>query len=193
MKYITRKLTSFHQVESLYRSRLVKDFADDERKPLAAMRASWEKGNYACYGLFDGEEIAGYAFFIRCGKSCMLDYFAIREDRRNEGLGSVFLKQLAAAMENEECVIIEVEDPDEALSFEDKTQRTRRLQFYLRNGCLKTALKSTVFGVPYRILEASNGAPHTAGELSAAYTDIYRSTLPEAFFQTQFSVSEESF
>ena len=190
MNYITQRLTDFRQVDSLYKSRLVKDFAEDERKPLSSMKESWEKGNYDCYGLFEGEEILGYAFFVSNGDNCLLDYFAIKEDRRNEGLGSIFLKRLAACMEKEKCVIVEVEDPDQANSFDDKTLRNRRLQFYLRNGYLKTTLTSSVFGVSYRLLEGSNGVPHSAKNIRTAYIELYRSILPEEFFETQFSVSD---
>ena len=191
MTYITRKLTDFSQVESLYKSRLVKDFTEDERKPLSSMKESWEKGNYDCYGLFDSAEIVGYAFFVRNGKYFLLDYFAVKKDRRNEGLGSIFLNQLAVGMEKERCVIVEVEDPDEARNFDEKTLRSRRLRFYLRNGYLETTLKSSVFGVSYLILEASDSVSHAAGDICAAYTDIYRNTLPEKYFQTRFSVSED--
>ena len=129
MTYITRKLTDFSQVEKLYKSRLESDFAKDELKPLSAMKESWGKGDYDCYGLFEGKEILGYAFFVSNGDNCLLDYFAIKEDRRNEGPGSIFLKQLAACMEKEKYVIVEVEDPDQANSFDEKTLRNRRLQF----------------------------------------------------------------
>ena len=190
MKYTTQRLTDFSQIESLYKSRLEKDFTEDERKPLSSMKRSWEEGNYDCFGLLCGEEILGYAFFVSKGNNCLLDYFAIKEDRRNEGLGSIFRKQLADVMAKGKCVIVEVEDPDQANSFDDKTLRDRRLRFYLTNGYLETSLKSSVFGVPYRILEASDNIPHTTGSIRAAYTDLYRSILPKEFFQTQFSVSE---
>ena len=190
MNYLTRRLTDFSQVESLYKSRLVKDFAEDERKPLSSMKESWEKGTYDCYGLFDGEKIVGYAFFVRNGKYFLLDYFAIKEDRRNEGLGSIFLKQLTACMEKEKSVIVEVEDPNQANSFAEKTLRNRRLQFYLRNGYMETTLESSVFGVSYRLLEASSSVPHSARNIRDAYIELYRSILPAEFFRTQFSVSD---
>ena len=189
MTYVTRRLTDFSQVENLYKSRLKSDFTEDELKPLSSMKESWKEGNYDCYGLFDREEILGYAFFVSNGDNCLLDYFAIKEDRRNEGLGSIFLKQLAACMEKEKCVIVEVEDPNQANSFDDKTLRNRRLQFYLRNGFMETTLKSSVFGVSYRLLEVSNSVPHSARNIRAAYIELYRSILPEEYFQTQFSVS----
>ena len=191
MIYKTRRLTDFRQVEKLYKSRLESDFAEDELKPLSAMKKSLEEGNYDCYGLFEGEESLGYAFFVSNGDNCLLDYFAIKEDQRNEGLGSIFLNQLAVGMEKERCVIVEVEDPDEARNFDEKTLRSRRLRFYLRHGYLETTLKSSVFGVPYLILEASDSVSHAAGDICAAYTDIYRDTLPEKYFQTRFSVSED--
>ena len=190
MIYKTRRLTDFRQVEKLYKSRLESDFAEDELKPLSAMKKSWEEGNYDCYGVFEGEEILGYAFFVSNGDNCLLDYFAIKEDRRNEGLGSIFLKQLTACMEKEKYVIVEVEDPNQANSFDEKTLRNRRLQFYLRNGYMETTLKSSVFGVSYRLLEASNSVPHSARNIRTAYIELYRSILPEEFFQTQFSVSD---
>ena len=56
MIYKTRRLTDFRQVEKLYKSRLESDFAEDELKPLSAMKKSWEEGNYDCYGLFYGED-----------------------------------------------------------------------------------------------------------------------------------------
>ena len=56
-KLSTRRLTEFAQVETLYKTRLKKDFARNERKPLSSMRRAWERDAYDCYGLFDGEEI----------------------------------------------------------------------------------------------------------------------------------------
>ena len=129
----TRRLTEFSQVEALYNTRLKKDFVRNELKPLISMRRSWEKNAYDCYGLFCGEEILGYAFFVRLGKRCLFDYLAIAEEHRNEGLGSRFLRQLADCLGEADCVVVEVEDPDSAEDEEQRRQRQRRLQFYLRN------------------------------------------------------------
>ena len=89
------QLTDFAQVEALYKTRLKKDFARNELRPLVSLHRSWEKDAYDCYGLFCGEEILGYAFFVRLGKHYLLDYLAIAEGHRDEGLGSLFLRQLA--------------------------------------------------------------------------------------------------
>lgn len=186
--FSTRRLTDFAQVERLYKSRLKKDFARNELRPLTSLRRSWEKDAYDCYGLFAGEEILGYAFFARRGKNYLFDYLGIAENYRDQGLGSIFLRQLAAELTEADCVIGEVEDPEKAKDKETRAVRERRLQFYLRSGYRKTELRSVVFGVDYRILEVPTGTTHTADELRTIYTELYRSILPAPFFHTQFQV-----
>jgi len=182
----TKRITDFSQIECLYKSRLKKDFARNELKPLSSMLRSWEEEAYDCYGLFVGEEILGYAFFVRLGKNYLFDYLAIEESHRDEGLGSVFLRQLAECLADADCVVGEVEDPDKAKDEATRNLRERRLHFYLRNGYRKTHLTSVVFGADYRILEVPVGPPHTTEELRAIYTEIYHSILSAFFFKTQF-------
>ena len=188
MLFSTRRLTDFAQVERLYKSRLKKDFARNELRPLASLRRSWEKDAYDCYGLFAGEEILGYAFFVRLGKNYLFDYRGIAEGCRDQGLGSIFLGQLAAELTEADCVIGEVEDPDKAKDEQTRAVRERRLQFYLRSGYRETELRSVVFGVDYRLLEVPTGITHMADELRTIYTELYRSILPAPFFRTQFRV-----
>lgn len=183
---VTKQLTSFNQVERLYSERLQKDFARDEIKPLASMRRAWKNGIYDCYGLFSEDKILGYAFFVRLGRDYLLDYLAVEEHHRDEGLGSLFLRQLAECLAEADRVVCEVEDPDTA---EDKmtcAQRERRLEFYLRSGYRKTSVTAEVFGVDYRILELSLGGLHSDEQLRDVYTEFYRATLPAIFFRTCF-------
>ncbi|MBR4501694.1 MAG: GNAT family N-acetyltransferase [Clostridia bacterium] len=186
---ITRRLTDFSQVESLYKTRLREDFPPDELKPLESMERSWRKGAYDCYGLFDGDDILGYAFFVCRDRDLLLDYFAIDKERRDRGLGSLFLRQLADHVRGANCAVCEVQDPDKAESAQDRIERERRLRFYLRSGFRQTELTSVLFGVNYRILEIPGTEAHTAGQLREAYTELYRSTLPETLFRTEFQVS----
>ena len=185
---VTKKLVDFSMVEELYHTRLIKDFPPMELKPLEMMRVSWEMESYDCYGLFEREEILGYAFFLRKGRKYLLDYYAIDEKYRGTGLGSGFLRQLAEYMEEADCVIIEVENPASAKDEEARKHMQRRLHFYLRNGCRETGVTSILFGVNYRLLEIAGRGAHGKEELRAAYTEIYQSILPERFFQTSFLV-----
>ena len=184
----TRRITDFSRIEQLYHTRLKDDFADNELKPLSAIRQLWEQDAYDCYGLFRAEKILGYAFFVRIGKHYLFDYLAIEAGRRDEGLGSVFLRQLAACLTGADCVVGEVEDPDRAAHAAEREIRERRLQFYLRNGYRSTDLTSKVFGADYRILEVPVGKDHTTDELRSIYTGIYQSIPSAPFFQTQFRV-----
>ena len=188
---VVRRLTDFAQVERLYEQRLRKDFPRNERRPLSSLRRSWEQGAYDCYGLFRGEDILGYAFFVRLGQSFLFDYLAIAEAHRDEGLGSLFLRQLAACFSGADCVVGEVEDPDKAPDPAARALRERRLRFYLRSGYRLTGLRATVFGADYQLLEVPTGRTHSAGELREAYTALYRSILPPLFFRTQFHVGGE--
>ena len=184
---VTKRLADFSMVEELYHTRLTKDFPPTETKPLEMMRVSWEKDSYICYGFFEGEEILGYAFFLRKGRKYLLDY-AIDEKHRGEGLGSVFLGQLAEYMKEADFVIIEVENPESAKDEEARKHMQRRLRFYLRNGCRETGVTALLFGVNYRLLEIAGREAHGKEELRAAYTEIYQSILPERLFQTNFLV-----
>jgi hypothetical protein len=187
----TRRITDFSVIEALYRNRLKRDFARNERKPLAAIRRMWDGDAYDCYGLFSAEALLGYAFFVRIGRNYLFDYLAIEAGRRDEGLGSVFLRQLAACLTEADCVVGEVEDPDKAETPEERALRERRLAFYVRAGYRRTALASRVFGADYRILEVPVGRDHSAEELLAVYAGLYQSILPAPFLKTQFRVRIE--
>ena len=186
---VTQRLTDFSQIEMLYRKHLKRDFSRDERKPLFIMKNSWEKNEYECYGLFDGDKTAGYAFFVRIGGDCLLDYFAIAEDRRGEGLGSLFLGQLAECMQGVSCVVCEVENPEASENEDDRKRRERRLRFYIRNGFRETPLTSVLYGVDYRILEFPADRVHTCEELRRIYTELYRNSMPAFLFRTKFRVN----
>ena len=186
------RLTDFAQVEELYRTRMKKDFARNELKPLQSMKRLWEKDAYDCYGLFDGEELLAYAFFIRQGRNYLLDYFAVAEEHRDEGLGSAFMQELLSLLKEADGVLVEIEDPDKAEDEKTRTQRERRREFYVRNGYRSTGAASRLFGVDYLILEAQTGKEHPAEEIPDIYAGFYRETLTPFFFRTQFQVMQES-
>ena len=60
-----RKLTFFSKVEDLYHVHMKKDFARRELRPLTTMRRLWDQGKYECYGIYEGEDLYGYAGFYK--------------------------------------------------------------------------------------------------------------------------------
>ena len=188
MEYVTKRATDLSQISEIYKARMKEDFPPDELKPLSAIKNAWERDSYDAYFLVRGEEIIGYAFFVRNGKHYLLDYLAIAKEHRDKGLGTVFLRQLRECLRDADCVIGEVDDPDKTDDTDEKALRERRLRFYLRNGYLKTEVTSRVFGVDYRILELPVGAEHTADEIRETYSELYRGMLPKVIYKTQFKV-----
>ncbi|MBQ9662602.1 MAG: GNAT family N-acetyltransferase [Oscillospiraceae bacterium] len=187
----TKRLTEFHQIEELYRQRMKKDFARNELRPLSSLRKSWEREEYDCFGLYEGDELLGYAFFVRQGSRYLFDYLAIAEEHRDQGYGSAFLRQLR--IPEAECIIGEVEDPEKAKDEEDRRQREKRLQFYLRNGYRQTGVTSCVFGAHYRILEVPTEKWHDDGTIAAFYSGVYKKLLPATFYQLQFKLTSGQF
>ena len=184
----TIKLTDIAQIENIYRTRMREDFAPDELKPLNVIVQAWEKGIYDCYILTRQETILGYAYFVRKDSNYIVDYLAISAEHRDEGWGTVFLKQLAEFFHEANCVVVEVEDPDVSKDEEDKLQRERRLRFYIRNGFRLTGVKARVFGVDYLILEALIGTEHKSEEIAKIYAELYHSILHGATFKTRFMI-----
>jgi GNAT superfamily N-acetyltransferase len=61
-----------------------------------------------------------------------LNYIAVSSQRRGQGLGRQLFNQLIRQLEN--IIVWEVEDPEAALDFAERTLRAQRLQFYLKEG-----------------------------------------------------------
>ena len=188
MEYVTKKVTEFREVVEVYNSCMKRDFARNELRPLVSIRLSWKRNAYDVYFMTDGDMVLGYACLVRNGDDLLLDYLAIAKEHRDKGLGSTFLKQLAACLSGADCVVCEVENPESAANENDRALRERRLQFYLRNGFNKTEVTSTVFGVDYCILAMQDDEVHSTEEIREIYSGLYRSTLPLRFYNTQFRV-----
>ena len=168
------------QARAIYDERLCADFPPDEVKPFSAIEAAFMEGHYACYGWCEGDEVLAYAFFVTLGAFALLDYYAVRRDRRDTGLGSRFLKALVdGPLRGFACALVEVEDPDAAEDPGERARRERRLRFYLRNGLSITGVRAVTFGVEYRILTMPVGARTDDGFAARVYADLYRAMMPD--------------
>ncbi len=170
-------------VETLYRERMVIDFPEDELKPLGVILAAIDQGIYESLGLFDEETLIGYCFLVRLNNDYLVDYLAIHPERRNSGAGSVMVRLLAEYLRDADNVIGEVEDPGFAEDEEQKNIQSRRLSFYIRNGCTDTGLRVTTFGVPFIVLRIGEGNCSDPDSLRELYQSFYREILPEDIFE----------
>ena len=142
------------EIKTLYKERLTRDFPPDELKPLTMIMSAVERDAYICYGALVEESILAYAFFVKWGNDALIDYYAVREDIRDAGIGSRFMQELISGpLQGMNCVLLEVEDPDCSQNVRERDIRNSRLSFYMRNGLVETGVKSIVWDAPYYFLE----------------------------------------
>ena len=178
-----RELT-LPEVRNAYTKYLKNDFPPDELKPLFMIERSLKKKQYICYGIFSEDEMCGYGFFVfteEIGvRVYLLDYFAVREDLRDQGVGSFFLSSIKDILSVPGPVLVEVENPDFADGGEDQRLQEKRVQFYLRNGLTDTGITSWLFYVEYKILVLSTETTLTKDECKKAYRAVYEQMIGAA-------------
>lgn len=140
-------------IEFIFHHHIVKDFPTAETRPLKNMLQLYHSQHYRGYGLYDHDELLGYAFFAgdQTQQVLLLDYFAIVENKRSFGYGSQFLQLLKKQMQGN-LIIAEVESVESTENSEERQLRHRRIQFYLRNSFTKSSLNCRLFGVDYSLL-----------------------------------------
>jgi GNAT superfamily N-acetyltransferase len=171
------------KVEDIYKNKMTEDFPKAELKPLEVILKAIDNGIYEPLGLFDDEKIIGYTFLAKLGRDYLVDYLAVYADSRNNGAGSNMVQLLADYLKDAGHIIGEVEDPDHATDTAAKDIQTRRLNFYMRNGCSDTGLRVECFGVPFRILRVGKLQDEDLDELWELYQEFYRRVLPKKMFE----------
>lgn len=145
---------SCKELLKIYRDTAPAHFPADELKPVSAIEALLEKDAYLGLGLFDeADRILGYALFLTVpGQNViLLDYYAILTSYRDLGLGSFFLQKMRTYFKQYGGIFIETEDIDYASNERERLERTRRNEFYTRNGAILTNIKCALFDVPFTI------------------------------------------
>lgn len=176
------KILNPDALAALYKTELVRAFPPQELKPLQAMETLRARGRYEPLGVYEGEELVGYALMWLCPgvPFALLDYLGTLEGKRSAGLGSITLELLATHYRHLRGVFGESEgafSPDE----QERALQQRRLGFYHRNGFRYGGYDCALFGVHYHTLIRGDGDV-TAEELLQAHQTIYRDNLaPEVY------------
>ena len=180
------------QAAMIYRSLLVHDFPADECKPLKMILDAMAQGIYRCVGIFEGEALRGYAFFVTLTQNgqpeILLDYFAVVKEYRGSGIGSAFLRQMPSLFPEARAVLIEAETPEAADSAAEKTLRERRIGFYERNGCKNSGICATVFDTDFNLLQLPVGGLYEPQEICHIYASIYQKLLPESVYHSKIAI-----
>lgn len=164
----------------IYHEHLQKDFHHSEVKPYALVEKLVKEQKYLCYGLWDDEELKGYALFVKGtdGPTLLLDYFAVLNAYRSQGIGRKFIQAIQENMSKDKLTLIaEVENPAYASDERSRDLMNRRIQFYIRNGFKQSKVWSRVFTDEYMIIYY-NEKPYRDGdslvmELKQLYQEIF--------------------
>ena len=206
-KIAIAKLTK-EEIIAIYSTHSVRHFPADERKPVSSIERMASEGIYTGYGLYSskypdeagkqmasselGRNLLGYAFFtvLPEQQTCLLDYFAVMENYRSHGIGSLFLQHMKSSPAPYNGFLIESEDPDYAKGEAELSIRRKRLDFYEKNGALPTGIKATVFGVPYCLLFFPlQGANLPDKEtLCQHFSNIYRRMVAPCHYETNVHI-----
>ncbi len=144
-------------IEYIFHHHIVHDFPPEETRPLKNMLKLMDQNYYKGYGLYDENELLGYAFLAGDINHhvILLDYLAIVESKRSLGYGSELIKLLKQELYGK-CLVVEVESIESAKSEDEIKIRERRIQFYLNNSFIKSSLSCNLFHVDYSLLYVSN-------------------------------------
>ncbi|GEM_PF-72541 len=179
------KTLDLTQITWVYETYMVTDFPKEELKPLKAIVWMLEKGIYDCLGLYQQEELVSYAFFVKNEErgTLLLDYLAVTPQYRASGVGSIFMEKMRSHYADRRAILLECESECTSPDEEQRQIRKRRIQFYLRNGCVRGRVKSFLYDVEYEILclNLNEEQIDMAAELEA----LYRLMFPDSVMDTR--------
>lgn len=116
------ELSDFDQMYHLMES----SFPRNERRPYAAQKALFDEPAYRVYAHYDdAHNLLAFLAVWDFDRFAFVEHFAVKEERRNSGLGCRLLQELKSLLHKPLC--LEAELPDNELA-------QRRIGFYQRNG-----------------------------------------------------------
>ena len=123
-------------------------FPRNERKPFAIIRRMRKEGRTDLWLADQDGHFVGLAATINGEKDILLDYLAVHEKHRSQGVGSTMLQALLTLYEGRGLFVeIEAADRDDP----DGSKLLRK-QFYLRNGLENMHVVAILFGVRMELL-----------------------------------------
>lgn len=148
-------------IEDLY----LRAFPRSERKPFALMVQKQSEGTMELLSIEEENAFLGLAIFAHDKDIALLDYFAISDEIRGQGIGSRAIKALQKIYAGKRFVL-EIETTKKPCS--DLEMREHRKAFYLRNGLHTMDFDVNLFGVEMEML---SNAEHLTYE---EYLDVYK-------------------
>lgn len=187
MKKLEIKKLNIRQIIVIYRNSLKHEFPANERRPLFLILKGIMAGTYECLGSFYKGRLVGYAFFLKHDNDYLWDYLAVLKKYRSKGVGSKIVQSIKLYYKTANSVIGEVENPAFAKDDKDNETMTRRLKFYLNNGCIDTRVRAVTFGARFIIIQIS-GETMRATNIAKLYRMHYKVSLPRRIYNGNIKI-----
>lgn len=169
------KLSEAWQDEQLHNIRCLYEaaFPTSEKKPFSLILEKRGKGMAEILSIEkDDGEFLGLAIMVGYRDLALLDYFAVSESQRGNGIGSTAFQMLKKRYADKRF-FIEIEDT--AVKAANHDERLSRKNFYLRNGMKNLPFYVNLLGVEMEIL--SNACTLTFEEYHELYQKTFGSSI----------------
>ena len=124
-------------------------FPKNERMPFPMMVAMSKLWNTDFLSFYDADKLCGFVYLAHNRKIVFVMFLAVDKTLRSKGYGSAILKEIQNKYPNKK-IIISIEPCDN--NAPDIEIRTRRKDFYLRNGYKETGYMIKLAGVVQEII-----------------------------------------
>ena len=124
-------------------------FPAAERKPFSMILGLYRKGKTDIWAVESAGKFRGLAITINSPRIILLDYLAVCESARGQGVGTAVLAQLQQIYSGK-GFFLEIESTHEAAS--NQLQRQNRKRFYLAAGLEEMHTEAMLFGVRMELL-----------------------------------------
>ena len=142
--HFTKRPEMTAQIKALY----YEAFPRQERAPWFLLRSKLKSGMAEFYGIYDEKQFIGLLYQVYFRDIVFVFYLAIRPGLRGRGYGSAILDQVKLHSQGKR-VILNIEAVD---SGENRQERVKRKQFYLKNGFQDSGFQTREKHVVYDML-----------------------------------------
>ena len=171
------------QIGMLYEERMRRDFPPSELKRLSSILSMREKGIYDVLGAFMDDVMVAYALMYRdlSARVVLLDYLAVDQPYRRQGIGSELLAQLRVHYAStSDVLLIECERPKAA---PDEDEARKRIRFYTKAGAELTKVRIWLFNVEYSILVLPCEGNVPVRDWAQQMLSLYKQMLPASLYE----------
>lgn len=170
---------SKNKIKKIYNN----SFPKSERFPIWILEKCSRTNNVEFNEILYNKELIGIEFIITYKDIAYLMYFAICKDKRNNGYGSIILKDLTKKYKT---IILSIEKVNDFIS-------KRRRSFYLRNGFYRTNKFTKQNNVYYELLCSNKNYNITKDELINIYKNVSYSKILRYLINKKFNLFDIDF